>query len=612
MPPASPLSAHPFEQNFHSDTSTASPAGKPLSSNEKRTAPFSSETTAVHRINESSPSPTSQATPAMATTKSRPAYSSKGTRPLVSSSPHPHVTDSTEHQSLEEWSWRKLLHPTSLRARLTVHILVLSIMSLLVVGLLLLITGLHQVQKSESENIASLHKDIHRYAEDVTAADAVKPLSESKHILYGFIAAQPPIPESSLLGFINGRLSMHQATKNMPAYNDKQLIDAIRTTYTTDHALQFYVTTDETTYTVATIPLSVKGSAPGYLAIVFDHQANTEPTWNMIRIFTGVSLLVIALIALITLQASRRVLRPLTDLQNLTASVVTEEDLTKRLPVQGDAQLQHVAQSFNGMIDRLQHAFEIQHNLLNDAGHELRTPLTVVRGHLELMNPHNATEVKHTRSLALEELSRMHRMTEDLMTVATMNRPDFIQPSLVDVGDLTVDVYQHACQLSKHNWKLAHVASVVLTADYQRLVQAFLQVCQNASKFSPEDSTIEIGSHVDKVAQVINEQGTPFTTPHLSPSAKKITPAHIADHYVYLWVRDHGVGIDPIDQERIFERFARVDHARPGSGLGLSIVDAIAQAHDGWLEVQSVPDVGSVFAIAIPLDEEMSLEGEVI
>ncbi|MFQ8870005.1 MAG: ATP-binding protein, partial [Varibaculum timonense] len=84
-------------------------------------------------------------------------------------------------------------------------------------------------------------------------------------------------------------------------------------------------------------------------------------------------------------------------------------------------------------------------------------------------------------------------------------------------------------------------------------------------------------------------------------------------HRLNLWVRDQGIGIHPKDQQQIFARFMRVDHSYAGSGLGLSIVNAIAQAHGGILQLKSAPAVGSVFNLSLPIsndDCKDELQGE--
>ena len=298
------------------------------------------------------------------------------------------------------------------------------------------------------------------------------------------------------------------------------------------------------------------------------------------------------------------------------ASITSEQDLTKRLPVEGDDDLADVTRQMNSMIARLQSSFDEQRDLLNDVGHELRTPITVVRGHLELLNPNDPQETARTRELALEELSRMHRLTEDLITVAKSDRPDFIRPERVDIGDLLMDVFENATQLGDFNWRIDNLTIVPTTADPQRLQQALLALAQNASKFATPGSVIALGAGIDYQQPLLDQQGNPvpadtITAPSLQMQAQ--VPPVEGTHRLNLWVRDQGIGIDPKDQEQVFSRFMRVNHSYAGSGLGLSIVNAIAQAHGGTLQVRSALSVGSVFNISLPIsndDCKDELQGE--
>jgi len=224
----------------------------------------------------------------------------------------------------------------------------------------------------------------------------------------------------------------------------------------------------------------------------------------------------------------------------------------------------------NGMLDRLEDAFSSQRELLDDVGHELRTPLTVVRGHLELMDPSDPADAEQVRALALDELDRMNALVEELVTLAKANRPDFVIPEPTDVALLTDEVLTKARPLGERRWVLDALAEeTVVDLDPRRITQAWLQLANNAVKFSEPGSTVALGSAVD-------------------------------GDRVRLWVRDEGVGIATEDADRIFERFARADGAGvEGSGLGLTIVRSIAQAHGGEVDLASEPGRGSTFTIVL-------------
>jgi signal transduction histidine kinase len=226
------------------------------------------------------------------------------------------------------------------------------------------------------------------------------------------------------------------------------------------------------------------------------------------------------------------------------------------------------------MMDRLEATFTTQRNFINDAGHELRTPITIIRGHLELMDNDNPEEVEETATLVIDELDRMSRFVEDLILLAKAERPDFLHLETVDVSSLSLELFLKAQALAERNWCLDKTAQGKIVVDRQRLTQAVMNLAQNATQHTKTTDTIAIGSSII--------QGK-----------------------VKFWVRDTGEGITYTDQERIFDRFARAANSRrrsEGAGLGLSIVKAIAEAHNGEVTLHSQPGKGANFCIILPVN----------
>jgi signal transduction histidine kinase len=288
------------------------------------------------------------------------------------------------------------------------------------------------------------------------------------------------------------------------------------------------------------------------------------------RTYAVVAVLSLLLLALVGALVLGRVLRPLSLLRE-AAQRTAETDFGEPIPVRGSDDVSDLTRSFNAMVARLRTAFEEQRTFLDDAGHELRTPVTIVRGHLELMDPHDPCEVAETRALVLDELDRTSRLVEDLILLAKARRPDFVQPGRVDVARLTDDVLDKAVALGPRAWTVDARAEVEVVADRQRLTQALLQLADNAVKCTAPGTQVAIGSSA--------------------------TPSHVR-----LWVRDAGPGVAPEDSGRIFERFGRAESGRgaEGSGLGLAIVSAIAEAHGGSVELDSELGTGSRFTVVVP------------
>jgi len=292
---------------------------------------------------------------------------------------------------------------------------------------------------------------------------------------------------------------------------------------------------------------------------------------DTIRTYAIVALLSLLLVTAAAAWLSGRLLAPLRALRE-TAEDISGTDLSRRLPVTGHDDITALTRTFNGMLDRLESAIVGQREFLDDAGHELRTPLTVLRGHLELLDTGTPEEVAETKELLLDEVDRMSRLVGDLILLAKSARPDFLRLQPVDLAGLTVDVLAKARGLGDRDWVLDGTAEVTIRADEQRLTQALLQLADNAVKHTGPGDTVAVGSSYD-------------------------------GDRARLWVRDTGPGVPPEQRGLIFERFGRaaVLPGDEGFGLGLSIVSAIAGAHDGSVGVEDAAPRGARFVVTLPV-----------
>lgn len=317
-------------------------------------------------------------------------------------------------------------------------------------------------------------------------------------------------------------------------------------------------------------PITVTGSAEkGIYVAAVDVNAELSELTSAFGTYFVVAAGALVAIGLVGWFVAGRLLRPIRQLRS-AASRITASERNERIPIAGHDDVSELTATINDMLDRLDSAMTGQRQLLDDVRHELKTPITIVRGHLELLDPTDRAEVESTRLLAIDELDRMSGLVDDIESLAeTQGSHHATRP--VDVADLTTDVFAKASVIVGHDWILAETAQARVSIDPARITQAWLQLADNAAKYSPDGSPIELGSSADETS-------------------------------VEFWVADRGSGIPRDAQERIFERFGRVDTGRGirGSGLGLPIVKAIAAAHGGTVSLQSSPS-GSRFGIVIPV-----------
>ncbi|WP_101832881.1 sensor histidine kinase [Frankia canadensis] len=330
------------------------------------------------------------------------------------------------------------------------------------------------------------------------------------------------------------------------------------------------------------VPVSVRGHSERgvFVSAVFVDRERAEVD-EVARVLGIVGFGALAVAGAAGWMVAGRVLAPVRMVRR-TAQTITETDLSRRIPIGrgwgGRDEITELTRTFNGMLHRLEQAFETQRAFVDDAGHELRTPITIIRGHLELLgdDPDDRAE---TVALVLDELDRMSRMVDDLLVLAKAEQPDFLRREPVDLAGFTTDLFVKTRALAPRGWRLAAVGDGRVLADRQRLTQALLQLAQNAAEHTRTGDTIAIGSAAD-------------------------------DRAARFWVADSGPGVSPADRARIFERFARGASARPpspaggGAGLGLAIVRAIATAHGGTVRVSGEPGAGATFTLELSLVEQ--------
>ena len=284
-------------------------------------------------------------------------------------------------------------------------------------------------------------------------------------------------------------------------------------------------------------------------------------------------LLVILFASIMAWVAAGKTLAPLKDFSGILKKI-SESDLSQRIQIEGQGELAQLGRTFNSMMERIENSFIIQRNFISDAGHELRTPVTIIRGHLELMDI-DTPEQQETIDLTIEELDRMNRLIEDLVLLAKAERPDFLQIETIELTSFVTGLFDKLQTLGERNWHLDNqILSGKMTGDRQRITQAIINLASNAVQHTVVDSLIVFG-------------------------------AKIKGDRVEFWIRDTGNGIAASEQERIFDRFARVKNSRrrsDGSGLGLSIVKAVAEAHRGAINLQSKLGIGSTFTLVFPLE----------
>jgi signal transduction histidine kinase len=269
--------------------------------------------------------------------------------------------------------------------------------------------------------------------------------------------------------------------------------------------------------------------------------------------------------------------RPLRRMARIAARV-DAGDLSPRIDYRGPRdEIRILADTFDHMLDRLEHAFARQLAVVSDASHELRTPLTAIRGQLEVLARHEAPDVDDVRRvqrLVQTEVDRMTRLTEDLLLLARTDESRLVQREPIDLELFLVDLLASAESTAERRLSADANASGMLRADRDQLTQALRNLLRNAVEHTQPGGSIVLGAR------------------------------ELPGERVQIWVDDDGPGIDGRERDRVFDRFHRADAARTrtsgGAGLGLAIVRAIVEAHGGRVWAGESPAGGARVVIELP------------
>lgn len=275
-----------------------------------------------------------------------------------------------------------------------------------------------------------------------------------------------------------------------------------------------------------------------------------------------------------------RMLRPVDEVSSL-ASRISDTNLKERIKRSGpDDEIKRLADTFDGMLERLENSFELQKQFIQDASHELRTPLAIAQTNIEVLEMEEAAtkeDYQQLVDLLKMSLERIKDVSNSLLLLSDGTALPS-QMTQVDIQKLISEVYDEmglkvrAAGL-RFDWQ-SHGATLPVRGDALRLKQVVINLVDNAVKYNSTGGMVKI------------------------EALRKGNSAIIA-------ISDSGIGIPAADLPHIFDRFFRVDKSRSrergGSGLGLAIVKKIVEDHGGTVTAQSPGGQGSVFRIKLPL-----------
>jgi len=281
-----------------------------------------------------------------------------------------------------------------------------------------------------------------------------------------------------------------------------------------------------------------------------------------------------------------------------TARMITSQNLNQRInPPKVKDEISRLVETLNEMISRLDRSFRQVKQFSTDASHELKTPLTILKGEVEVALrkervPHEYEQVLKSN---LEEINRMSQIVEDLLLLSRADSGEIrLNKEDMNLNEILNEVVAHVNVLAQSkNLRIEtsnHHEEIHIFGDPLRIRALFLNLIENGIKYTEEGGSIHILLTKDTLVQDGKQSGRAQGE---------------QGEFVKIIVSDTGIGIAEEDQERIFDRFFRVDKARSreqgGSGLGLSICKWIVEAHRGEIKVESELGKGSSFIVKLPI-----------
>ena len=262
------------------------------------------------------------------------------------------------------------------------------------------------------------------------------------------------------------------------------------------------------------------------------------------------------------------------------ARTITDRNLDSRLDVgAAHEELRVLADSFNGLLSRLDQSFETMRRFVADASHELRTPLSVIRGEADvaLGQERSAGEYQESLVIIQDEARRLSRLVDDLLNLARADAGHVnLRTEEFYLNDLLAEccrAFHSAAGAKRIDLQCNCPGDVAFRGDPDLIRRLAFNLIDNAVRHTPEGGKVLVGLET-------------------------------AEDGLRIRVADSGVGISREAAPHIFERFYRGDQARSrqngGFGLGLSIVKWIAESHRGAVDFTSTPGTGTTFTVVLP------------
>jgi len=292
------------------------------------------------------------------------------------------------------------------------------------------------------------------------------------------------------------------------------------------------------------------------------------------------SLLVGLLVVVLVFIMSHRIITPLRTIVRVVQRMSAGQ-LNLRIPISSRDEYSILSRTFNNMTEKLEQVEKTREEFVSNVSHELKTPLTAIKVLSESILSQESVPEEVSREFMQDisnEVDRMVNITNDLLALVKVDqREQSLNIAPTDINQLVEDILKRLSPLAEQKKVVLlyeEVRPVQIDADEVKLVLAISNIVENGIKYTPRGGTVKV---------VVD-----------------------SDHQnAYITIQDTGIGIPEEEQDKIFNRFYRIDKTRDrdtgGTGLGLAISRSTVLLHNGSIRITSKPDEGSIFILRIPI-----------
>ena len=298
-------------------------------------------------------------------------------------------------------------------------------------------------------------------------------------------------------------------------------------------------------------------------------------------IASAVGLIIIVVVGLSGYYFIRSIIKPVQEMTD-TARRIAQGDFSAKIDKMYDDEIGELCDSINDMAKELDANEKLKNDFISRVSHELRTPLTAIKGWAETMQygvPDRIT-LEKGMSVIVKESSRLTSLVEELLDFSKlqsgrltmqMERMDI----LAEIDEAVYMLKERALSEGKHLLYDDPEEMPIIYGDKNRLKQVFLNVIDNALKYTPEGGMIGVQVYQD-----------------------------FKEHTIQVVVADNGCGINAEDLPKVKDKFYKANQKINGSGIGLAVADEIIKMHKGSLDIESSPEVGTTVTISLPIFNE--------